>query len=383
MTAPFPTDRPLRLLVDGHTFDTGPQGTTTFLAGLLNALPAAAKELGLPQPDIVCAGADKAMAERVLAVPFRHVAMRSGFVARNAFDLPRLSRVLEADATISQYVRPLRVHGHSVSVIHDVLFLDFPDLFSWRYRVLRQALFGWSARRSDSVFTVSAYSRSRIAHWFGIDPDRIRVVPNGVEAVANAPEPPSPVPPAAPDAPVRLISVSRLEQRKRQDWCIALAEELAGMGQRVTLDLVGSGSGPYAERIRALVAEAAGRGIAVTLSENIPAAELHALMDRASIALFPSRCEGFSIPIIEASARGIPCVVAHNTAPAELRPWYAGPAFPDRDYADFAAAVRTAIGELPALRSAAAELAPAVAREFAWPRIARAFLAGLQEDMTP
>lgn len=377
MNAASNTKRPLRLLIDGHTFDVGPQGTTTFLAGLLNALPEAAELLGLPVPEIYCACSKREAAERYLGIPFEHVPIRTGFLIRNAFELPRVSYRLRPDATISQYVRPLWLMGKSSSVIHDVLFLDFPELFSWSYRTTRRLLFGWSARHSDSVFTVSAYSRGRLSHWFGLQGSRIRVVPNGVHLPNGGG-----LRALAPEAGrIALLYVSRLEQRKRQDWCVTAVEQLASQGRDVELILVGSGEGPYADQVRAMVKKAKGDGHSICLHESISNSELDALMSRASIALFPSQGEGFGIPVIEACARGIPCVVADNTALAELRHWFAGPTFASESYSDFLEKLSNSIEGIEALRADAVQRASRVQKAFAWPAIASSFLAGLTEDI--
>lgn len=369
-------NQPLRLLVDGHTFDVGPQGTTTFLAGLLNALPVGADRLGMQMPKIYCACSSKAAAERFLDVPFEHVPTRSGFLRRNVVDLPRASREIMPDVNISQYVRPVWVSGKSIAIIHDVLFLDFPQLFSFSYRLTRLALFGLSAKYSDIVFTVSDYSKERLTHWFRLASEEIRVLPNGVDL----PSYPSPQPSTAPNGAVRLLYVSRLEQRKRQDWCIAAIKDLAVQGRPASLDLVGSGSGPFAERIREMVSLAKKQGFPVHLHENIEKFELDNIMRAASLALFPSRCEGFGIPVIEASARGLPCVVADNTALTELRPWFAGAAFASESYPDFLGSIVKMLDGIGTARIEAQRLAPVVQERFSWTAIASQFLNDIAAD---
>lgn len=373
---PLP-DKPLRLLIDGHTFDVGPQGTTTFLAGLLNALPEAAESLGYSMPEIYCASKTRSAAEQYLQIPFEHIVIKGGFLSRNAIELPLISYKLAPDATLSQYVRPFWLRGHSVSVIHDVLFLDYPELFPWLYRVSRRILFQWSAQNSQTVFTVSNYSKSRIIEWFGLSGEGLRVIPNGV------------TPPSGPASHsvgpkgdrISLLYVSRLEQRKRQDWCIEAIDRLAEWGTSVSLDLVGTGNGPFPDQIRELVANAKSRGQAIELYENIDHFELERLTHRADIVLFPSQCEGFGIPVIEASARGTPCVVANNTALSELANCFAGSTFDSESFDDFLATVQRTIGQLDILRASAARLAPQVQRSYAWPNIARSFIAGLVEDL--
>lgn len=362
----------MNLLFDCHTFDAGPQGTTTFLAGLLNALPGAARARRR-KLELTCAAGDPANVARFTAAPCRFVAMPGGFLARNLLGLPRLTRDPAVGAVVSQYVRPFRSGVPTVSVIHDVLCLDFPALFGWRHRMIRKLLFGWAARHSDVVMTVSDYSRGRIAHHFGIDPARIDVVPNAVAVTG-------PLPAAERNpGPLRLLYVSRFETRKRQEWCVSTANALATNGREVELTLVGHAEGAYADHVRAEIAATQVPGAAVTIRSDVSADELARLYSETDLFLFPSGGEGFGIPVIEAAAHGVPCVVAANTAMIELAGHYAGVPVTGEDCADFIAAVTDAVDRLATLRAAALVQAPLTRAAWRWPEVARAFLAILEQ----
>ncbi|MET4898832.1 glycosyltransferase family 1 protein [Sphingomonadaceae bacterium jetA1] len=360
----------IRVLFDCHTFDAGPQGTTTFLAAIINALPDAIQRTGSDPVEIYCAAHDRSAIERFLTVPFIYVPMRGGFLARNAIALPRAIKATCADVVVSQYVRPFFARARTISVIHDVLFLDYPGLFSWKYRFVRRLLFGWAARHSDLVATVSDYSRERIAHHFQVDASSITVIPNAVGEVGElshkALEPLG--------RPLKLLYVSRLERRKRQDWCIRATHVLAQVGMHVELTLVGSRSGSYAAEIEAQAAAPSPAGATVRLISGISDEQLHDLYRDTDIFLFPSECEGFGIPIIEAAALGVPCVVADNTALSDLRHSYIGAAFQSDSFQDFVRAIRTVVADLPAQRIQARARAPEVRHAYRWVTVAEQML---------
>lgn len=362
----------MKLLFDCHTFDVGPQGTSTFLAGLLNALPEATAP---ERATLVCAAHRADSVTRFVKVPYQYRAMSGGFIARNLLAIPRLTKDRGIQAVISQYVRPFRSHVPTVSIIHDVVFLDFPALFSWRYRMARRLLFGWAARRSDVVITVSEYSRQRIAHHFGISADRIDVLPNAVEVTGPAPSRPLPNATAA----IRLLYVSRFETRKRQHWCIAAANALAASGRPVELTLVGDARGTYADDVRAMIATNEVPDVTIRILSNVSQDDLKALFTGTDLFLFPSQCEGFGIPVIEAAAHGVPCVVAANTALTELIGRYAGVAFEVDAVDDFVTAVQEAVTRLPALREQAAICMSPTRAAYRWPEVARSFLAILKK----
>jgi glycosyltransferase involved in cell wall biosynthesis len=62
---------------------------------------------------------------------------------------------------------------------------------------------------------------------------------------------------------------------------------------------------PYAERLRELAAEL-GVDARVRLTGYVSDAELERLWEMAACAAFPTRAEGFGIPVLEAMARGVP-----------------------------------------------------------------------------
>lgn len=366
----------LNLLFDCHTFNVGPQGTTTFLAGLLNALPTSVAERS-QSLDIHAAAHDQAAVMRFVDVPFTFHAVKGGFFRRNLVGLPQMMRAQNIDAVISQYVRPFRSRAPTVSVIHDVLFLDFPALFSWRYRFIRKVLFGWAARHSDVIITVSDYSRDRIAHHFGLAPDLIDVLPNAVEIHTSLPSHRG----NAQDrrAPLRLLYVSRFETRKRQHWCVSAARKLALRGRAVELTLVGQADGPYADEVRAMIAADTLPGLAIAIRSDVSRDELDTLFTRTDLFLFPSQCEGFGIPVIEAAAHGVPCVVSANTAMIELADTYAGLAVETDDPSTFVDMVMQAVDRLPTLKEQAIVGAPAVRHAYRWSDVARRFLEILEK----
>lgn len=358
----------MRLLFDCHTFDVGPQGTSTFLAGLLNALPTAAAARGRSL-SMVCAAQHADRVRRFVHVPHRYEPIEKGFLARNLIGLPRLAGG-GIDAVVSQYVRPFRSRAATVSVIHDVLFLDYPALFGWRYRTSRRLLFGWAARNSDAVITVSDYSRERIAHHFRLPLDRIDVVPNAVAVSAPVAEAAAP----SNDGVVRLLYVSRFEPRKRQSWCVEAARTLAATGRRVELTLVGHAQGDYADSVREQVGALPAGGPTVRIASDVSDADLDRLYATTDLFLFPSECEGFGIPVIEGAAHGVPGVVSANTAMRELASHFAGIATEASDAGQFAAAVLEAVERLPAHRAAAAAQAPLTRARFRWDAVAAGFL---------
>jgi glycosyltransferase involved in cell wall biosynthesis len=366
-----------KLLFDCHTFDAEPQGTSTFLSGLINALPIViSKQFPSVKLDIHCAAANATNVSTYITVPHTFHLINTGFVNRNVMGLPRLAKHIGADVVISQYVRPVWVPKHSVSIIHDLLFVDFPQQFSARYRISRQILFGLSARFSSKVYTVSEYSRDRIGDTFNIDGMCIGILPNATDPVAFKQ---APVTVTFPDkTPVQLLYVSRLEQRKRHEWCVRAFEDLRQEGRDVHLTLIGGGGGDYANHLRQeLTVLSTKHGGRLTHLEGIPQSRLQRAYAGADVFLFPSLCEGFGIPVIEAAAQGVPCVVTDGSALSELRAFYVGASFKPDDYQHFLQTIRHTIDHLDQYKADALVNIAKVTENFSWEVTARRFVASI------
>lgn len=365
----------LTLLFDGHTFDMEPQGTSTFLAGLINALPSvAAAHFPNLSLNIHCAASSLDNVSKYLKVPYTFHRIKTDFFHRNLIDLPRLSRCIKADIVISQYVRPIWVHKHTASVIHDLLFVDFPRQFSAMYRFSRTILFGLSARYSSALFTVSEYSRQRIVDIYKLEPRRIEILANAIPAMRSMPQDDVKATTIGKRV-IHFLYVSRLEQRKRQEWCLRALDDLLSEGLNVRLTLVGKGHGDYAKAIKQQIVQLTTKhGSAVTHHEGISQDRLDCAYAQADVFLFPSLGEGFGIPVIEAAAHGIPCVVTDGSALSELSAYYAGQSFTPDDYDKFLEAIRHIIDNLDLFKGQAAKKVPMVVDHFAWETTAHRFL---------
>ena len=353
----------VKVLLDCHTFDTGWHGTTTYLAGVLNALPAALERqsAGL-EVELYCAAAARENVGKFLRVPFHYVSASSGFLARNARDIPRAEKHIGADLVVSQYVRPFAARSLTMSVIHDVLFLDYPQSFSWRYRKARALMFGWSARNSDVVSTVSHYSAQRIASNFGISKKAIKVIPNGVDpAFANITRPRR-----DPDTPLQMISVSRLEQRKRHEWGLAAQRALKAQGIEAHYTIIGAGDDGYADSLRHQVKAAQRDGFEAKMLSGLTFEQLLDAYAGADLFLFPSEAEGFGIPVIEAGAAGVPAIVSDGGALAELKDGFSGLQFAADDKDGFISATLEVARNIDAYSKAAADKRNQVAKLYSW-----------------
>ena len=172
--------------------------------------------------------------------------------------------------------------------------------------------------RSDRILAPTPAEAAQLVGLYGADPERIRVVPPGVDHTLFFPR-------ARRDAADRLhltgarllLFVGRLQAHKGPDVAVrALAELIARDPQGtedVVLAVVGGPSGPLqgAEVAHLMdLASSLGVGERMMLFPPQPQSRLADFYAAAEAVIVPSRSESFGLVALEASASGTPVVAA-------------------------------------------------------------------------
>jgi glycosyltransferase involved in cell wall biosynthesis len=257
------------------------------------------------------------------------------------------------------------------AMIHDAAVFDRPEAYAPLFRAWYRFLFRRLARRGAQLLTVSAFSRGRLARALGVDEQRIPVVPEGSDHLADV----------APDERVLarlglrsgdyLLAVASDNPTKNLPALVA-AFEGRGSAQPARLVIVGGRN----ERVFA-----AGQGQAdppgVLRTGAVSDAELKALYGHATALLFPSTYEGFGLPPLEAMVCGCPVGAADAAAIPEV----CGDAalYFDPISLESMIASMERLGSDAALRESLRERGRARAASFRWSDAARTLLATLAE----
>lgn len=227
-----------------------------------------------------------------------------------------------------------------------------------------------NARRADLVLSTSHYCCERILTHYGVTPERLRQVPEGIDLSLWQPQGTNA---AAPDRqPFRVLCVARQYPRKRiADLITAFATVVQRLPQaRLTV----IGDGPEHGELVALVRRLGLQGKADLLGALASDAEVRAWYGRASVFCLPSEQEGFGIVFLEAMAAGLPVVSTTAAAIPEVVPHgQAGLLVPPRDPAALAAALLQLL-EDPGLQDRCRSFGRAHVAAFSWDRVAERFL---------
>jgi glycosyltransferase involved in cell wall biosynthesis len=227
-------------------------------------------------------------------------------VARMALWLPwRLRRERPALAHFLHVVPPL-YRGRAVLTVQDLSFEADDTLMGARDRLFFRTLVRPSAKRAARVLTGSERTRDDLVDRYRIPRGKVVLTPYGVDPAFG------PDGPATDGAPYALY-VSALHARKDP---LAAVEAAALLPDELRLILVGPDKGLGGD-VRA-TAERLGVQGRVEVRGHVPKEELASLYRGARCLVFPSRYEGFGLPIVEAMASGTPVVTTAAGATTEV-----------------------------------------------------------------
>jgi alpha-1,3-rhamnosyl/mannosyltransferase len=155
-----------------------------------------------------------------------------------------------------------------------------------------------AAARADRFIAVSRNTAREAVSFLGIDPSRIDIVPHGVERLTAS----KPVPAKFADVDRYVLFVGEAEPRKDIATLIDAASRLPEALRRTTaLVLAGRDGAANLERPSGLRIEATG---------EVSDERLASLYAGAAAFAFPSRYEGFGLPVLEAMQYGVPVIAA-------------------------------------------------------------------------
>lgn len=267
-------------------------------------------------------------------------------------------------------VLPLLASAPGVITVHDLSFLRLPErLAGARVRYLKAAVAA-SVRKAQGVIAVSYHTSQELMELLAVPPERIQVVPSGVDARFQ------PMP-AETVADFRrehfqgrpfILHVGTLEPRKNLDVLLrAFAAARAAGDLPHVLALVG-GRGWMYQPLFALVA---GLGLQqhVAFLDFVPAEELPLWYNSSDLFAYPSAYEGFGLPVLEAMACGAPVITTAGSALGELVGSAGMTVQPGSSEALEAAITR--VLEDATLRDEMSRLGRMRAAEFSWERTAR------------
>jgi glycosyltransferase involved in cell wall biosynthesis len=263
------------------------------------------------------------------------------------------------------YELPLRAGLPQVVTVHDLTLLTHPE---W-HEASKVRYFGWAMRRAVAAATrvlcVSATTAADLAERLDVPADRIDVTPLGTDLRPAVEEQVAELRRRLGlDGPY-LLGLGTVEPRKDLPTLVRAFAALAGdLPHRLVLaGLAGWGTGELETAVAA-----SGAADRILVAGYVPEDDKAALLSGADVFAYPSRYEGFGLPVLEAMACGTPVVTTTGGSLPEVAGDAAALVEPG-DAAALAAALAKLAGD-PAARRDAAARGLVRAAGFTWRRCA-------------
>jgi glycosyltransferase involved in cell wall biosynthesis len=246
----------------------------------------------------------------------------------NGVEVERFKRYSPSDAYFFSWEMLLRLCKTECDIVHAHCYHAFPMHFSTLAKCkkfivtthfhgvghtpFRESLFRMfkpfgkrTLMKADKIIAVSEYEKSMLCRWFGLKPDKVVVIPNGVN----------------------LSEFSNLKRRSHDYKSVLyvgylssfkgpqyLVEVLPKLAKDVVLEIVGEGPlKPFLEK-RARKLKVYDR---IRFYQDLPRNELLQKYADADVLALLSMYEAYSLVVAEALAAGTPCIVADTSALSE------------------------------------------------------------------
>jgi glycosyltransferase involved in cell wall biosynthesis len=258
----------------------------------------------------------------------------------------------------SDWMYPSQRRGVRATTVHDLVPLRFPEWVEPATLRMHGPKYENAAHTCDRVFVNSRFTAGEVRELLRVPDDRIVVAYPGIDPIFR------PDGARADLGGPYVLSVSTLEPRKNLPALVAAFSRLRERAPKLTLALAGL----EGWEDRPLAAEG------VRLLGFVSDDELARLYRGAAAFAYPSRFEGFGIPVVEALASGTPAVVSSHPSLDETSGGIAVRADPD-DREAFARALEEA---LQSPRGTGLEHAS----RFTWRACGEAVLAGYESALT-
>ncbi|MDW7710829.1 MAG: glycosyltransferase family 1 protein [Deferrisomatales bacterium] len=218
------------------------------------------------------------------------------------------------------FLNPTGTRIPSVLTFHDAQHEFFPEFFSPFDLRQRRQFYRRSAEEATRIIAISAHVKADLVERYGISPDKIDVVHNGCSPayriIADAAALETLRRRCGLDRPFLYYPAATWPHKNHQTLLAALKllRERHGFdGQLVLTGIAKQSQGAIEAEIARL-----GLSDAVRILGYLPYEDLPGLYNLARLLVFPSRFEGFGIPLVEAMASGCPVACSSATSIPEV-----------------------------------------------------------------
>lgn len=195
-----------------------------------------------------------------------------------------------------------------IVTVHDLIFIHTPQYYHWIDRQIYNFKFRRACRCADRIIAVSEYTKQEIMHYYHTPESKIDVIYQGCDPVFSQKieERKLQEVKARYQLPDKFVLyVGSIEERKN---LMLVAKAMAKLNRRAAIHVVAVGRRTaYVDKIQDFL-KAQGIEHLFHFYHQVPYADLPSFYKWASTFAYPSRIEGFGIPLLEAISSGVPAI---------------------------------------------------------------------------
>lgn len=203
---------------------------------------------------------------------------------------------------------PCRLPCAAVAGLADLSFMTLP--YPPLKRLYKELSYRWTVRWADRIICASRFTRDDVARRLGVPLEKLRVIYHGANPM------PRPDHALADSRQGPFFLVFAHQPHKNAEVCLRALANLAAPMAPPWLAIVGDNE--YVRRSLRPLATRLGIANSVVFVGAPSTARLAGLYDRATALLFPSKFEGFGLPVLEAMSHGCPVVCSNACSLPEV-----------------------------------------------------------------
>jgi len=219
---------------------------------------------------------------------------------------------------VPSHVLPLIHPKKSIITLHDVAFKESPKSYGWLSRKYLNWSSQFAVKKAYKIITPSEKTRQDLIKWYDCDPQKIQVIPLGFEPNSikiGAKKTEEILKKRQLKTKQYFLYLGRIEYKKNSDNLIKAFVQFSQKNSEFKLVMAGFiGHGGQAI-IDAIPKEIRER---IILPGYISEEEKQAFLQNAHTFIFPSRQEGFGIPLLEAMHFKLPIIASNIPTSKEI-----------------------------------------------------------------
>jgi glycosyltransferase involved in cell wall biosynthesis len=196
----------------------------------------------------------------------------------------------------------------SVVTIHDLIYLRFPKYFSFIDRQIYRLKAKHACRNGNGIIAISERTKQDLIELLDVPAEKIRVIYQSCDDSFQkefSTQFKQEVRTKYSLPTKYLLNVGTIEPRKN---LMLVVQALANLPAEISLVVIGKPQA-YAAEVKAEI-ERLKLAARVVFLQDVSFLELPVIYQLAEVFVYPSRYEGFGIPVIEALNCGVPVVAA-------------------------------------------------------------------------